>query len=61
MSRKSKLNKREILPDPKFNSKLVAKFINHIISLSLIKMVSLHKVLEDIEVGGYYSPITTLL
>ncbi|MCB0218769.1 MAG: 30S ribosomal protein S7 [Chrysiogenetes bacterium] len=30
MSRKSKAEKREILPDPKFHSPLVAKFINNV-------------------------------
>ncbi len=30
MPRRREVKKREILPDPKYNSKLVAKFINHV-------------------------------
>jgi len=30
MSRRNQAPKREVLPDPKFKSKIVAKFINHI-------------------------------
>jgi small subunit ribosomal protein S7 len=32
MSRRNRAPKRSILPDPKFKSKIVAKFINHIMS-----------------------------
>jgi small subunit ribosomal protein S7 len=30
MPRRREVRKREVLPDPKYNSKLVAKFINHV-------------------------------
>lgn len=30
MPRRREVKKREVLPDPKYNSKLVAKFINHV-------------------------------
>ena len=30
MSRRKRASKRDILPDPKFKSEVVAKFINHI-------------------------------
>jgi small subunit ribosomal protein S7 len=32
MSRRNKAPKRDVLPDPKFKSKVVTKFINHIMS-----------------------------
>lgn len=32
MSRRREADKREILPDPKFNSQLIAKFTNHLMS-----------------------------
>lgn len=30
MPRRREVKKREVLPDPKYNSKLIAKFINHV-------------------------------
>ena len=31
MPRRREIEKREILPDPKYNSKLVAKFVNSLL------------------------------
>lgn len=52
MSRRNRAPKREVLPDPKFNSEVVAKFINHI-------MLSGKKSLAEKIVYGAFSQIET--
>ncbi|MDE4961629.1 30S ribosomal protein S7, partial [Francisella tularensis subsp. holarctica] len=50
MSRRNRAHKRDILPDPKYKSQVVAKFVNHI-------MISWKKSIAEKIVYGAFDKI----